>query len=119
MTAEQITKAYNETKDYDTDKAKALSIVASGQDNAALLAVAIAGTSDDKLDSMVKVYQNAVKSGVTAEMYDGIMDSALTISKAAGKKGITKDGLISACRKAGYSPMQTLYIKQLYNSRWR
>lgn len=118
VTAEQITKAYNETKDYDTDKAKALSIVASGQDNAALLAVAIAGTSDDKLDSMVKVYQNAVKSGVTAEMYDGIMDSALTISKAAGKKGITKNGLISACKKAGYSPMQTLYIKQLYNSRW-
>lgn len=118
VTAEQITKAYNETKDYDTDKAKALSIVASGQDNAALLAVAIAGTSDDKLDSMVKVYQNAVKSGVTAEMYENIMDPALTISKAAGKKGITKDGLISACRKAGYSPMQTLYIKQLYNSRW-
>lgn len=119
VTAEQITKAYNASKNYNTDKAKALNIVANGGDNAALIAVAVAGTSDDKLDHMTKVYQSAVKSGVTADMYESIMDSALTISKAAGKKGITKNGLISACKKAGYSSMQTMYIKQMYNSRWR
>lgn len=119
VTAEQITKAYNTSKNYNTDKAKALNIVANGGDNAALIAVAVAGTSDDKLDHMTKVYQSAVKSGVTADMYESIMDSALTISKAAGKKGITKNGLISACKKAGYSSMQTMYIKQMYNSRWR
>lgn len=119
VTAEQITKAYNASKNYNTDKAKALNIVANGGDNAALIAVAVAGTSDDKLDHMTKVYQSAVKAGVTADMYESIMDSALTISKAAGKKGITKNGLISACKKAGYSSMQTMYIKQMYNSRWR
>lgn len=119
VTAEQITKAYNTSKNYNTDKAKALNIVANGGDNAALIAVAVAGTSDDKLDHMTKVYQSAVKAGVTADMYESIMDSALTISKAAGKKGITKNGLISACKKAGYSSMQTMYIKQMYNSRWR
>lgn len=119
VTAEQITKAYNTSKNYNTDKAKALNIVANGGDNAALIAVAVAGTSDDKLDHMTKVYQSAVKSGVTADMYESIMDSALTISKAAGKKGITKNGLISACKKAGCSSMQTMYIKQMYNSRWR
>lgn len=119
VTAEQITKAYNTSKNYNTDKAKALNIVANGGDNAALIAVAVAGTSDDKLDHMTKVYQSAVKSGVTADMYERIMDSALTISKAAGKKGITKNGLISACKKAGCSSMQTMYIKQMYNSRWR
>lgn len=119
VTAEQIAKAYNASKNYNTDKAKALNIVANGGDNAALIAVAVAGTSDDKLDHMTKVYQSAVKSGVTADMYESIMDSALTISKAAGKKGITKNGLISACKKAGYSSMQTMYIKQMYNSRWR
>ena len=119
VTAEQITKAYNTSKNYNTDKAKALNIVSNGGDNAALIAVAVAGTSDDKLDHMTKVYQSAVKSGVTADMYENIMDSALTISKAAGKKGITKNGLISACKKAGYSSMQTMYIKQMYNSRWR
>lgn len=119
VTAEQITKAYNTSKNYNTDKAKALNIVANGGDNAALIAVAVAGTSDDKLDHMAKVYQSAVKAGVTADMYESIMDSALTISKAAGKKGITKNGLISACKKAGYSSMQTMYIKQMYNSRWR
>lgn len=119
VTAEQITKAYNTSKNYNTDKAKALNIVANGGDNAALIAVAVAGTSDDKLDHMTKVYQSAVKAGVTADMYESIMDSALTISKAAGKKGITKNGLISACKKAGCSSMQTMYIKQMYNSRWR
>lgn len=119
VTAEQITKAYNTSKNYNTDKAKALNIVANGGDNAALIAVAVAGTSDDKLDHMTKVYQSAVKAGVTADMYESIMDSALTISKAAGKKGITKNGLISACKKAGCSGMQTMYIKQMYNSRWR
>lgn len=119
VTAEQITKAYNTSKNYNTDKAKALNIVANGGDNAALIAVAVAGTSDDKLDHMTKVYQSAIKAGVTADMYESIMDSALTISKAAGKKGITKNGLISACKKAGYSSMQTMYIKQMYNSRWR
>lgn len=119
VTAEQITKAYDTSKNYNTDKAKALNIVANGGDNAALIAVAVAGTSDDKLDHMTKVYQSAVKSGVTADMYESIMDSALTISKAAGKKGITKNGLISACKKAGCSSMQTMYIKQMYNSRWR
>ena len=119
VTAEQITKAYNASKNYNTDKAKALNIVANGGDNAALIAVAVAGTSDDKLDHMTKVYQSAVKAGVTADMYESIMDSALTISKAAGKKGITKNGLISACKKAGYSSMQTMYIKRMYNSRWR
>nr|DAH15667.1 MAG TPA: Large polyvalent protein associated domain 38 [Caudoviricetes sp.] len=119
VTAEQITKAYSTSKNYNTDKAKALNIVANGGDNAALIAAAVAGTSDDKLDHMTKVYQSAVKSGVTADMYESIMDSALTISKAAGKKGITKNGLISACKKAGCSSMQTMYIKQMYNSRWR
>lgn len=119
VTAEQITKAYNASKNYNTDKAKALNIVSNGGDNAALIAVAVAGTSDDKLDHMTKVYQSAVKAGVTADMYESIMDSALTISKAAGKKGITKNGLISACKKAGCSGMQTMYIKQMYNSRWR
>lgn len=119
VTAEQITKAYNTSKNYNTDKAKALNIVSNGGDNAALIAVAVAGTSDDKLDHMTKVYQSAVKAGVTADMYESIMDSALTISKAAGKKGITKNGLISACKKAGCSGMQTMYIKQMYNSRWR
>lgn len=119
VTAEQITKAYSTSKNYNTDKAKALNIVANGGDNAALIAVAVAGTSDDKLDHMTKVYQSAVKAGVTADMYESIMDSALTISKAAGKKGITKNGLISACKKAGCSSMQTMYIKQMYNSRWR
>lgn len=119
VTAEQITKAYDTSKNYNTDKAKALNIVANGGDNAALIAVAVAGTSDDKLDHMTKVYQSAVKAGVTADMYESMMDSALTISKAAGKKGITKNGLISACKKAGCSSMQTMYIKQMYNSRWR
>ena len=64
------------------------------------------------------MYENAVAAGVTPEMYDSIMDLALEISKASNYKNITKDGLLSACKKTGCTSSQTAYIKQLYNSRW-
>ena len=120
VTAEQITKAYNSTAGkYNADKARALAITAAGGEHASLIATAVAGTSSDKFDSTVKLYENAVAAGVTPEMYDSIMNLALEISQASGKKGITKAGFLSACKKVGCTGSQTAYVKQLYNSRWK
>lgn len=114
VTSEQITSAKESVKGISKDKAKALTILSSGQTNAALLAETVANVDSDKIST----YQAAASAGVTADVYESVTDKALEISQADGHKGITKKGLSSACKQAGLNATQTIYLKHIYNSRW-
>ena len=113
VTPEQITKAYDLTRKYDSKKAKALTIIGAGGDNAELIAMALSGATDNTYNKNLAVYRGAVKAGVTGEMYDSTIAAADTIAKANKKAGVTKDSLRTACKQAGYNYMQTMYIVQM------
>ncbi len=113
VTPEQITKAYDMTRNYNSDKAKALAVISAGGDNAELIAMAVSGASDNTYNSNLTAYRGAVKSGVTGEMYDSVIAAADTIAKAGGHSSVTKDSLRAACKQAGYNSMQTMYIMQM------
>lgn len=113
VTPEQITKAYDLTRKYDSKKAKALTIIGAGGDNAELIAMALSGATDNTYNKNLAAYRGAVKAGVTGEMYDSTIAAADTIAKANKKAGVTKDSLRTACKQAGYNYMQTMYIVQM------
>ncbi len=113
VTPEQITKAYDLTRKYDSKKAKALTIIGAGGDNAELIAMALSGATDNTYNKNLAAYRGAVKAGVTGEMYDNTIAAADTIAKANKKAGVTKDSLRTACKQAGYNYMQTMYIVQM------
>lgn len=113
VTPEQITKAYDLTRKYDSKKAKALTIIGTGGDNAELIAMALSGATDNTYNKNLAAYRGAVKAGVTGDMYDSVIAAADTIAKANKKAGVTKDSLRTACKQAGYNYMQTMYIVQM------
>lgn len=113
VTPEQITKAHDLTRKYDSKKAKALTIIGAGGDNAELIAMALSGATDNTYNKNLAAYRGAVKAGVTGEMYDSTIAAADTIAKANKKAGVTKDSLRTACKQAGYNYMQTMYIVQM------
>lgn len=113
VTPEQVTKAYDLTRKYDSKKAKALTIIGAGGDNAELIAMAVSGATDNTYNKNLAAYRGAVKAGVTGEMYDSTIAAADTIAKANKKAGVTKDSLRTACKQAGYNYMQTMYIVQM------
>lgn len=113
VTPEQVTKAYDLTRKYDSKKAKALTIIGAGGDNAELIAMALSGATDNTYNKNLAAYRGAVKAGVTGEMYDSTIAAADTIAKANKKAGVTKDSLRTACKQAGYNYMQTMYIVQM------
>lgn len=113
VTPEQVTKAYDLTRKYDSKKAKALTIIGAGGDNAELIAMAVSGATDNTYNKNLAAYRGAVKAGVTGDMYDSVIAAADTIAKANKKAGVTKDSLRTACKQAGYNYMQTMYIVQM------
>lgn len=113
VTPEQITKAYDSTRQYNADKAKALAIIGAGGDNAELIAMAVSGATDNTYNKNLAAYRGAVKAGVTGEMYDSVIAAADTIAKANKNASVTKDSLRTACKQAGYNYMQTMYIVQM------
>ncbi len=119
VTAEQVGAAKESVAQYTEKKAKAIAIAGSGIENAALIGTVVAGTSDDKIDTMTSYYSSAVSAGVTADMYVSVTDKALEIAQTNGKKGITKDSLASASKAAGLTSAQTYAIKHIYNSKWK
>lgn len=113
VTPEQVTKAYDLTRKYDSKKAKALTIIGAGGDNAELIAMAVSGATDNTYNKNLAAYRGAVKAGVTGDMYDSVIAAADTIAKANKKAGVTKDSLRTACKQAGYNYMQTMYMVQM------